>query len=129
MTTVHGYYLTVVIFHVSLLIGLLSYVLKDVDQNGLIGLRTPGTLANEEIWNRANAQVGRVMPVLSGVCAFVGLGGIWFGVLRTGVAFLLIIGFQIAVLIGFTIAWWSPSKISLSLLQESNHLEEQRKQK
>ena len=94
MTTIRGYVLTAIIFHVSLLIGLLCYACKDVDQNGLMGLRTPRTVARSEDWNHANSMVSRVM--VSGLthCC-------------TGIALVLIIGLQVAVLIGFAARWWS----------------------
>ena len=68
VTTVHGCVLTIILIHVSFVIGALSYALQDVDQNQLAGLRTPATLRDREIWKQANRQVAEVMPFVSGVC-------------------------------------------------------------
>lgn len=117
MKAVHGYFLTAITFHVSLVIGLLCYALADLDQNRLAGLRTPRTLSDRDSWDRANSQIRNVMPIVSALCAIVSLCGIWIDVLRTGLAFVLIIGVQVAALLGFAVAWWSPGPDSLSLLQ------------
>lgn len=111
MTTVHGYVLTIILIHVSLVIGALSYVLRDIDQNEFIGLRTPATLKEPEIWKQANRQAATVMPWISAVCMIIASLGFWIGALRTGIAFLIIIGFQIVAAFGFTVAWWSPAKL------------------
>jgi hypothetical protein len=113
-----GYYLTIITFHASLLIGVFSYASKDVDQNGLFGLRTPGTLTHKTSWKQAHAQVGAIVPLLSSVCCALALAGIWVDALRTVLASLAIIGVQLAVLLGFAVEWWSPPKNSLSLLQQ-----------
>jgi uncharacterized membrane protein len=120
MTTVHGYVLTVVLIHVSFVIGAISYALRDVDQNRLAGLRTPATLQDPELWQQANRQVAAVMPFASGVCLAVASLGFWIPTLRTGLAFLIITGFQLAVLVALTIDWWSPRNSSISVLREKN---------
>lgn len=118
MTNVHGYVLTVILIHISFLIGAISWALKDVDQNGLAGLRTPATLQDPEVWKQANRQVVEVMPLVSTICIVVASLGFWIPALRTGIAFLIITGFQIVVLLAFTIEWWSPRNSSISLLKE-----------
>jgi len=109
-----GYYLTVVTFHASLLIGLFSYASKEAGQDELFGLRTPGTLTRKTTLKQAHAQVGAFVPVLSGVCAALALAGIWVDALRTVLASLAIIGVQLALLLGFAMEWWSPPRNSLS---------------
>lgn len=118
MTNVHGYVLTIILIHVSFVIGALSFALRDVGQNGLAGLRTPATLRNPETWKQANRQVAQLMPLVSAACIAVAALGFWIDALRTGIAFLIITAFQIAVLLAFTIKWWSPPDPPMSLLRE-----------
>jgi hypothetical protein len=107
MLAVHGYFLTAITFHVCVVIGLISFALTDTESNKLIGLRTPRTLRNPEDWRRANAQVAKIMPLLSAVCAVISLCGIWIGALRTGLAFLIIVGVQVFTLIWLAAVWWA----------------------
>ncbi len=107
MLTVQGYVVTAVLFHLCLVIGLLSFAVGATDPNRLMGLRTPRTSRSDEDWRKANGQMSRIMPIVSGVCAAVSLSGIWIDELRTGIAFLLIVGVQLGVLIGLAAKWWA----------------------
>ena len=108
MFTVHGYVLTAITFHVCFVIGLIMFALSDSEPNNLVGLRTPRTLKNPEDWKKANTQAAAFFPILSLVCAVVSLCGIWIDQLRTGLAFLIIVGIQVFGLLAFAIAWWAP---------------------
>jgi len=93
-------------FHVSLLIGALTYVFRDGDPNGLGGLRTPRTLADKDAWREGNGQLGRIMPVISGVCMAVSAVAFFVPAMRLPITFFWVIGAQLAVLLLYLIKWW-----------------------
>lgn len=49
----------------------LGLCIKNVDFNYFVGIRTPWTLANEEVWRRTHRQGGRLLTA-AGVVAFLG---------------------------------------------------------
>jgi uncharacterized membrane protein len=90
--------------HMAVAVGLLLVVLGNslgkVRQNGMVGIRTPWTLADEEVWARTN-RVGGWLVVLAGaVMAATGIMG--FQMLPG----LIAIGAAAAVSVGYSYVIW-----------------------
>jgi uncharacterized membrane protein len=90
--------------HMAIAVGLLLVVLGNslgkVRQNGLIGIRTPWTLADEEVWARTN-RVGGWLIVLAG--AVMAVAGIMGFQMLPG---LIAIGAAAAVSVGYSYVIW-----------------------
>jgi uncharacterized membrane protein len=61
---VHGRWLFGSIF---VLFGLLGPALRGIRRNRLVGVRTPWTLASDDVWNRTHAMTAKLWPVIGGV--------------------------------------------------------------
>jgi uncharacterized membrane protein len=90
--------------HLAIAVGLLLVVLGNslgkVRQNGVVGIRTPWTLADEEVWARTN-RVGGWLIVLAGlVMAATGIMGVRM------VPGLIAIGAAAAVSVGYSYVIW-----------------------
>jgi uncharacterized membrane protein len=74
---------------VCLLVAMLGNVMGKVRRNFYIGVRTPGTIANERVWNATHRFAAKtfVLAGLAGLVLTFAVGGIWvpFGVLLAGV--------------------------------------------
>jgi uncharacterized membrane protein len=84
---------------VGLLLVVLGNGLGKVPQNGVVGIRTPWTLANEEVWTRTN-RVGGWLLVLAGVVmAATGFGGFGMrpGLIAIGAAAVLSVAYSYVV--------------------------------
>jgi uncharacterized membrane protein len=86
--------------HLAIAVGLLLVVLGSslgkVRQNGVVGIRTPWTLANEEVWARTN-RVGGWLVVLAGVVMVAtGMMGsrMLFGLIAIGAAAVISVGYS-----------------------------------
>ena len=81
---------------VGLLLIVIGNSLGKFSQNGVVGIRTPWTLANEEVWVRTN-RVGGWLIVLAGVVmTATGLMGFRMvpGVIALGVAAVISVGYS-----------------------------------
>jgi uncharacterized membrane protein len=81
---------------VGLLVIVLGAIMGNVPQNGVIGIRTPWTLASEEVWARTH-RIGRWLFVLAGVAAAVaGLMGLRMlpGLVAIGAAAIVSVGYS-----------------------------------
>lgn len=90
--------------HLAIAVGLLLVVLGNslgkVRQNGVVGIRTPWTLADEEVWARTN-RVGGWLIVLAGlVMAATGIMGFRM------IPGLIAIGAAAAVSVGYSYVIW-----------------------
>ncbi|MGH8200038.1 MAG: SdpI family protein [Steroidobacteraceae bacterium] len=90
--------------HLAIAVGLLLVVLGNslgkVRQNGVVGIRTPWTLADEEVWARTN-RVGGWLIVLAGlVMAATGIMGFRM------VPGLIAVGAAAAVSVGYSYVIW-----------------------
>ena len=90
--------------HLAIAVGLLLVVLGNtlgkVRQNGVVGIRTPWTLADEEVWARTN-RVGGWLIVLAGlVMATAGILGFQM------VPGLIAVGTAAAVSVGYSYVIW-----------------------
>jgi uncharacterized membrane protein len=85
-------------FHTSLLLSILSLSFKDLDPNGLVGIRTPRTLNNPEQWKLVHARAYRIMPCLSGICVLAAVSAFWIHAMRTPAAALVLVGVQVIAL-------------------------------
>ena len=90
--------------HIAVAVGLLFVVLGNglgkVRQNGMVGIRTPWTLADEEVWVRTN-RVGGWLMVLAGV-VMVATGAIGFRMLPG----LIAVGAAAAISVGYSYVIW-----------------------
>lgn len=82
---------------VSVLIIVIGNYMGKVRQNYLMGIRTPWTLANEEVWNRTHRLGGRLF-VVSG---FLSLLAMFFG----PVVELIVFGVSLLVAVGWTVVY------------------------
>ena len=105
MTTV-SYVYPLLTFHLSCMIGILVYALKDSEQNRLAGLRTPRTLRDPAAWRAAHREAARVVPPVSAICASIAISGLWIVRLRSPEALLAILGVQVVLLLALAVKWW-----------------------
>jgi uncharacterized membrane protein len=84
---------------VGLLLVAVGNSLGKVPQNGMVGIRTPWTLADEEVWARTK-RVGGWLTVLAGVVmAAMGFGGFGMGpgLIAIGVAAVVSVGYSYVI--------------------------------
>jgi uncharacterized membrane protein len=90
--------------HLAIAVGLLLVVLGNslgkVRQNGVVGIRTPWTLADEEVWARTNRVGGRLIVLAGLVMAATGIMGFRM------VPGLIAIGAAAAVSVGYSYVIW-----------------------
>jgi immunity protein, SdpI family len=90
--------------HAAIGLGLLMVVtgnsLRDVPRNGVVGVRTPWTLANEEVWRRTH-RLARWLFVLAGL--FMAVAGLLGAKLAPG---LIAIGAAAAISVIYSYAIW-----------------------
>jgi uncharacterized membrane protein len=96
----HGALLSQMAIAVGILLVVLGNGLGKVRQNGLVGIRTPWTLADAEVWARTN-RVGGWLIVLAGV-VMVATGIMGFQILPG----LIAIGAAVAVSVGYSYVTW-----------------------
>jgi uncharacterized membrane protein len=76
---------------IGILFAVIGNLLGKVTRNFFVGIRTPWTLASEEVWNRTHRLAGKLFVVAGlAVVASAFLGGtIWVMVVATGLASLI----------------------------------------
>lgn len=89
--------------HLAVAIGLLLILigssLGKVRQNGVIGIRTPWTLADEEVWARTNRLGGWLVILAGGVMAAAGSMGfrMALGLIAIGAAVVVSVGYSYVI--------------------------------
>ena len=81
---------------VGLLLIVIGNSLGKFSQNGVVGIRTPWTLANEEVWVRTNRVGGWLIVLAGAVMTATGLMGFRMapGVIALGVAAVISVGYS-----------------------------------
>jgi len=94
--------LRIVFFAVAVMLAVIGNVLGKLRQNRIIGIRTPWTLGDEQVWDKTHRFTGRAMVVGALVLlAFVILGP--SGAPLVGAVILCAVG---PVLLGGGYSWW-----------------------
>jgi uncharacterized membrane protein len=88
---------------VGVLFAVLGNWMGKIRRNFYVGIRTPWTLANDEVWERTNRSGGKIMVAVGIICALTGLlasDAICFIVLMSG------IGLLVAWACGYSFYWY-----------------------
>lgn len=77
---------------VSLLFIFIGNYMGKMKQNYMIGVKTPWTLADEDVWNRTHRVTGYVWVMLGSVMAICAFWNTWFtGIIFIGAVFLMVV--------------------------------------
>ena len=84
---------------VGLLLIVLGNSLGKVPQNGVVGIRTPWTLADEDVWARTNRTGGWLFVLAGVVMAATGFSGFGMGpgLIAVGVAAVVSVGYSYVI--------------------------------
>lgn len=79
--------------------GAVSYAFRNLQPNGVAGIRTPRTMNDPEAWRLVHARTSRVMPLLSSICCALAVSALWIPKMRTVLAGMILIGAQLLTLL------------------------------
>ncbi|MFC7394284.1 SdpI family protein [Scopulibacillus cellulosilyticus] len=96
----------IIFFIVGVLFIFLGNYSFSLKQNFFIGIRTPWTLSNEEVWNKTN-RFGAILLIIFGIC--ICLGGFLPGILPS---IILIICLVLMVAFPLVYSYWTYKKIN-----------------